>query len=109
MDVTAYPSQYETADRYANTARFRFHMLVAAEYAVLLIAGGIGLFGWSGGFYYAIVAFIFVLSLAIMLFRTFTTPEQDWYRGRALAEAVKDRRVALHDALPALPQDRQGS
>ena len=89
MDVTAYPSQYETADRYANSARFRFHMLVAAEYAVLLTAGAIGLFGWSGGFYYAIVAFIFVLSLAIMLFRTFTTPEQDWYRGRALAEAVK--------------------
>lgn len=89
MDVSAYPSQYETADRFADAARFRFHMLVAAEYAVLLTAAALGLFGWSGGFYYAIVAFIFILSLAIMLFRTFTTPEQDWYRARALAEEIK--------------------
>ena len=89
MDVTAYPSQFETADRFAGIARFRFHLLVAAEYAVLLTAGVIGLFGWNGGFYYAVVAFIFVLSLAIMLFRTFTTPEQDWYRARALAGAIK--------------------
>lgn len=89
MKTTAFPSQFETADRFANSARFRFHLLVAAEYGVLLTAGAIGLFGWSGGIYYAVVAFIFVLSLAIMLFRTFTTPEQDWYRGRALAEAVQ--------------------
>ncbi len=89
VDVSAFPSQYETADRFANAARRRFHMLVGAEYVVLLTAGALGLTGWSSGFYYAIIAFIFILSLAIMLFRTFTTPEQDWYRARALAEEIK--------------------
>jgi hypothetical protein len=89
VDVSAYPSQYETADRFADIARRRFHVLVAAEYAVLLTAGALALLGWSSGFYYAIVAIFFIVSLAIMLFRTFTTPEQDWYRARALAEAIK--------------------
>ncbi len=89
MDATAFPSQYETADRFANAARSRFHMLVGAEYAVLITAGALGIDEIQAGWYFAVIAFVFVLSLAIMLFRTFTAPEQDWYRARALAGAVK--------------------
>jgi hypothetical protein len=89
MDATAFPSQYETADRFANQARDRFHAMVGAEYVVLLTAGALGINEIETGWYFAIIAFIFVLSLGIMLFRTFTSPEQDWYRARALAGALQ--------------------
>jgi hypothetical protein len=105
VDVSAFPSQFETADRFANNARLRFHMLVAAEYAVLLTAGALGLTGWNDGFYFALVAFIFIMSLAIMLFRTFTTPEQDWYRARALAEEIKSATWCFMMRCPPFAKD----
>jgi hypothetical protein len=89
MDATAFPSLYETADRFARQARDRFHAMVGAEYVVLLTAGALGINEVESGWYFAIIAFVFVLSLGIMLFRTFTTPEQDWYRARSLAGAVQ--------------------
>ncbi len=87
MQATVFPSLYETADRFARNARRKFQFTVAAEYSALIIAGFFSL-GSGPGVYYVAYALVFIASLAVMLFRTFTVPEQEWYRARAVAEAV---------------------
>jgi len=39
--------------------------------------------------YYAFSAFVFFVILLVMVMRNWQKPEQDWYKGRALAESIK--------------------
>lgn len=84
-----YPALYETANRLSANAQWLHFLLLKAEYTLLTIAAIFTLNLCSSRLYYVAYALIFFLSLGVTLARQWLKPEQDWYRGRALAESIK--------------------
>lgn len=84
-----YPALYEGAGTLAEDAQALFLRLIVGEFALLVIAAILSLgLGQTAG-YYAVSAAVLLLGLAVMATRYWLKPEQDWYKGRALAESIK--------------------
>ncbi|RVU03465.1 DUF4231 domain-containing protein [Novosphingobium umbonatum] len=63
--------------------------LIRAEYALLFLAAVFSM-NWSKEpTFFIVYAIVLLASLAILICRSWMKPEQDWYRGRALAESIK--------------------
>ena len=89
MDDASYPALFRSADQAANRKQNAHLWLIRGEYSLLLLAAVFSINIFEGTTFYLIFAFVFVLSLAVLLTRALWRPVQDWYRCRALAESVK--------------------
>lgn len=84
-----YPALYETAGDLSAKSQFTYLSLIRAEYAFLFLAAVLSM-NWSKEPTFFIVNVLVLLaSLGVLICRSWMKPEQDWYRGRALAESIK--------------------
>ena len=84
-----YPGLYGDADKSSNVMQTRYLRLIKAEYSLLVVASGMSM-GWNvGPIFYVFNALVFLLAVAILLYRSSKKPEQEWYRARAVAESIK--------------------
>ncbi|OHZ00178.1 DUF4231 domain-containing protein [Salinicola sp. MIT1003] len=84
-----FPAIYKLAGDLAASSQSRYFRLLKAEYGLLITASVLSLGFSTSKVYFLFSVLVFFLSLACMLFRMWDKPEQDWYKGRALAESVK--------------------
>ncbi|EJB01738.1 hypothetical protein Rleg9DRAFT_0478 [Rhizobium leguminosarum bv. trifolii WSM597] len=84
-----YPALYKTAGKMSADSQMLFLWLVRGEYALLFMAAVLSMNFYPTSHYFIIPALILIVSLVILIFRSLQKPEQDWYRGRALAESIK--------------------
>ncbi|MGB8177388.1 MAG: DUF4231 domain-containing protein, partial [Pseudolabrys sp.] len=89
MQYASYPALFRSADGASNKKQKAYLRLIGAEYAVLLLASVLSDSAFKGATFYLLYAFIFVVSLALLLARNLWKLQQDWYMCRALAESVK--------------------
>lgn len=89
MQYASYPALFRSADNASNKKQKAYLRLIGAEYAVLLLASVLSDSAFKGSIFYLLYAFIFAVSLALLLARNLWKLQQDWYRCRALAESVK--------------------
>lgn len=85
----SYPALYETASQLSAESQTSFLRLIRGEYALLILAATLSLDLSKDRLFFVFYAFVFLASLGVLITRTWKKPEQDWYRGRALAESIK--------------------
>lgn len=84
-----YPSLYVAADDFSSRNQVLYLRLIKTEYFLLITAATLSMNLSEKSFYHISHATVFSLALAAFLFRSLRKPEQDWYKGRALAESIK--------------------
>lgn len=84
-----YPALYRSASQLSAASQSEFLWLVRGEYGLLFLAAVLSLDLSRKPVYFAGYAFVFVVSLGVLITRSWKKPEQDWYKGRALAESIK--------------------
>ncbi|WP_352487202.1 DUF4231 domain-containing protein [Mesorhizobium sp. M0051] len=84
-----YPALYRAASQLSAGSQSEFLWLIRAEYTLLLVAAILSLDLSQTPLYFAGYAFVFLISLGVLITRSLKKPEQDWYKGRALAESIK--------------------
>ncbi|MGO7018498.1 DUF4231 domain-containing protein [Rhizobium leguminosarum] len=84
-----FPALYATANRISNNSQFFFLLLVRAEYLLLFGAAVASMNFYVAPIYFIIPAVLLICSLVILVVRSLSKPEQQWYQGRALAESIK--------------------
>lgn len=89
MEAINLPALYNSASELSATSQRKYLKLIRLEYSSLIVASILSLNISNNKFYYIIHALVFLFSLAFMITRYWTKPEQDWYKGRALAESIK--------------------
>lgn len=89
MQYASYPALFCSADDASNKKQKAYLRLIGAEYAVLLLASILSDSAFKGSTFYLLYAFVFVVSVILLLTRNLWKLQQDWYRCRALAESVK--------------------
>lgn len=85
----SYPALYDAASKLSSSSQKTYLRLIKAEYVLLIVASILSLNLYATSQYYALYAFVFILLLFTVVSRTWQKPEQDWYKGRALAESIK--------------------
>lgn len=85
----AYPALYNMAGQLSAQSQGHFLNLIRAEYLFLLITSVFALDLSDSKVFLIAYAFVFLLSLGVSIARSWQKPEQDWYKGRALAESIK--------------------
>lgn len=88
-DKVRYPALYEAASAASGSAQRSYFNLLKAEYSLLGIASIMALDLSDKPVYFVAYALIFLLSLATLLYRSSSKPEQAWYKCRALTESIK--------------------
>ncbi|MEI4473532.1 DUF4231 domain-containing protein [Frigidibacter sp. MR17.24] len=84
-----YPALYETAGDLSAKSQSTYLSLIRAEYALLFLAAVLSM-NWSKEpTFFIAYTLVLLSSLGILVCRNWMKPEQDWYRGRALAESIK--------------------
>ncbi len=84
-----YPFLFAAADAASIRKQRLYFRLIQAEYALLFVAAVLSTSYFQEQSYYRFAALIFVALLVVLLSRSLLKPEQDWFRCRALAEALK--------------------
>lgn len=84
-----FPALYNAANAASMSAQDRYLWLIRGEYFVLFVASILAMDFSSDRVYLSLYAGVFILGLALLLYRSATKPEQAWYKSRALAESVK--------------------
>ncbi|MBX9729897.1 MAG: DUF4231 domain-containing protein [Sphingomonas sp.] len=84
-----YPFLFAAADAASIRKQRLYFRLIQTEYALLLTAAVLSMNFFQKREYYELSALIFVALLIVLLSRSLLKPEQDWFRCRALAEALK--------------------
>jgi hypothetical protein len=84
-----YPALFDAADSASNRAQRIYLRTINAEYCTLFLAAVFSMSTFESVLFYYIYAFLFVIASSLLIFRFWRTPEQTWYRCRALAESVK--------------------
>lgn len=88
-EMFSYPALYRSAGRLSATSQTSYMRLVRGEYGLLILAAILSLDLSRKPLYFVAYALVFLASLAVLIARTWNKPEQDWYKGRALAESIK--------------------
>lgn len=83
------PALHKIAGDLSDKFQFRYLLLVCSEYFALFVASVLSLDLENTKVYYLAYAMVFIIGLAVLIIRSFTKPEQSWYRSRAVAESVK--------------------
>jgi hypothetical protein len=89
VQYASYPALFRSADDASNKRQKAYLRLIGGEYAALLLASVLSDSAFKGTTFYLLYAFIFVVSVVLLLVRNLWKLQQDWYRCRALAESVK--------------------
>lgn len=84
-----YPALYESADGSSACFQATLLNLIRIEYALLILCAIFSMNFSKEPWFFAMYALVLVGALGTLISRTFTKPEQGWYRGRALAESIK--------------------
>lgn len=84
-----YPALYATAGQLSAESQTSYLRLIRGEYALLIIAAVLSLNLSDSALFYVAYALVFISALAVLIARSWRKPEQDWYKGRALAESIK--------------------
>ena len=105
MNDADYPALFRSADAASNRHQKRYIALIVCEYVLLFLASILTLGGMWQKEIHAIAALVLIASVAILLTRSYSRPEQDWYRSRALAESVKT--LSWRYAMKAHPFDQR--
>jgi hypothetical protein len=84
-----YPALYDAASALSADSQKAYLNSIRAEYALLIIAAILSMNLSNERLYFVVYALVFVATLILLLWRTKAKPEQDWYKGRALAESIK--------------------
>ena len=91
MEENDFPALYNSADGASLEAQHNYFNALRF-YLILLIVAAFVSFNWSREVYGAIAsAFLFLLTLGILVWLKVQKPEDIWYNGRAVAESVKTR------------------
>lgn len=85
----SYPALYTSASQLSAGSQTSYLRLIRGEYALLVLASILSLDLSQSPLYYVAYAVVFLASLAVLVIRSWQKPEQDWYKGRALAESIK--------------------
>lgn len=89
MKVFSPPALLIAAGEMSASAQSFYLNLIRLEYFFLFIAAVLSLDLSESSLYYSAYATIFLFSLSTLLVRSTMKPEQEWYKGRALAESIK--------------------
>lgn len=84
-----YPALYETASALSAKSQTTYLRLIRAEYALLFLAAILSMSWSKEPTFFIVYTAVLLASLGILICRSWMKPEQDWYRGRALAESIK--------------------
>ncbi|MCB8877590.1 DUF4231 domain-containing protein [Acidisoma silvae] len=84
-----YPALYDTASKLSSNSQVNYLRLIFGEYLLLFIAAVFSMELNDSRLYYGVYAFVFLGSFVVLITRSWLKPEQDWYKGRALAESIK--------------------
>lgn len=84
-----YPALYTAAGQLSAESQKSYLRLIRVEYALLIAASILSLDLSNAPIYFVVYAFVFLSSLTVLITRSWKKPEQDWYKGRALAESIK--------------------
>lgn len=85
----AYPALYHAAGELSGSSQNFYLRLIRWEYGLLILASLVSSNVYVNRMYYVFSAFVFLVILLVMVIRNWQKPEQDWYKGRALAESIK--------------------
>lgn len=88
-DCIKYPAIYTAASLLSAESQSSYFRSIRAEYFLLLLAAILSMGFSEKRLYFVIYALVFVATLTLLLWRSKEKPEQDWYKGRALAESIK--------------------
>lgn len=89
MKEFSYPALYHAAGELSDNSQKSYLRLIRWEYGLLIFASIVSSNIYVNRVYYACSAFVFLVILLVMIIRNWQKPEQDWYKGRALAESIK--------------------
>ena len=84
-----YPALYDTASQLSAASQKLYLSLIRMEYGLLVLAATLALDISSERLFFVSYALVFLALLGILILRSWKKPEQDWYKGRALAESIK--------------------
>lgn len=84
-----YPALYKAASDLSEKSQNWYHRLLKSEYCLLILAAVISMVADPSREVQSIHTIVFIALAALLLYRFKTKPEQDWYKGRALAESIK--------------------
>ncbi|MBV6896547.1 DUF4231 domain-containing protein [Xanthomonas euvesicatoria] len=84
-----YPALYKGASTLSKNSQDAYHRLLKSEYSLLIVAAAISMVSGPGKVLQTFHAIVFIALAVLLLYRAKTKPEQDWYKGRALAESIK--------------------
>ena len=84
-----YPALYKAASDMSATSQNLYHRFLISEYALLFLAAVLSMVTIPSSLLQSIHALVFIALVILLLYRYKTKPEQDWYKGRALAESIK--------------------
>lgn len=84
-----YPALYKAASDLSAKSQNWYHRLLKSEYFLLIVAAVIAMVSNPSREVQSIHTIIFIALGGLLLYRFKTKPEQDWYKGRALAESIK--------------------
>ena len=84
-----YPAIYKGASALSEAAQKAYLRLLRSEYGLLIFAAGLAMVPEPPPLLQSAQTLIFIALAALLIYRAKVKPEQDWYRGRALAESIK--------------------
>lgn len=84
-----YPALYRSASQLSVESQTSYLRSIRGEYCLLILAAILSLDLSKTPLYFIAYALVFLASLALLIARGWRKPEQDWYKGRALAESIK--------------------
>lgn len=84
-----YPALYKTASQLSAESQHKYLWLIRIEYVLLFFAAILSLDLSRKPEFFIFYAFVFLISLGLLIYRNKDKPEQDWYKGRSLAESIK--------------------
>jgi hypothetical protein len=114
MSDGLYPALYHEASNASATGQSNFLRFVKVEYSLLALVS-LSVLGQSKNFFYTwVTTLLFVILIVVTLWRAFSSPDRNWYHGRAVAESIKTLtwRFAMcaepfQKAKPSLPAPSQ--
>lgn len=84
-----YPALYDAASALSKGSQSLYLNSIRMEYVLLFVASVLSMEFSRTRVYFIVYALVFLATLILLLWRSKEKPEQDWYKGRALAESIK--------------------
>ncbi len=86
-----YPGLYQSADTASIESQRSYFGSLSSYLVLLIVISAIPYLNLPPKTNNFLLAFLFIISLSIMLWLIYKKPDESWYYGRAVAESVKTR------------------